>query len=419
MKDYLKEVNEKTYNEILPIIKEIRNHLICNSCGGSKYHDATCMYCNNINKELEEYLTKLNDILNKYSENIISTNTKDMPINDLFNLLSSIGNLESETINNLLEKYNYKEKYIKVRDNVFYQINMFDTHLTDLDLSIIENELFNQSTTLDIGKAFTFFVRNALAKHQNIKYEAFCELIRRYAILEMESFHFKGICEIVEDAGKREDEHDRQLGSQVFNKITLSDIGIKKLYNGDSFYVLITIYHELTHVLQFKNTVHKEIGMIEEIKDEILANHIDNYYRDNYNKVFFEIEARYHGLIHAIEVLESKMAIKVKKEGYVENELKYLQDHMYDKKRIINGAESHLDIIFAEFIKDKPELFQRYPQLHILYKIIDNEVFPKTPDELLSDYEVIMNNRNYSEQEKKIYELIISGYVRLDEQLKK
>jgi len=154
---------------------------------------------------------------------------------------------------------------------------------------------------------------------------------------------------------------------------------------------------------------HINAFILNEIRDYILANELDSYYEENYDNVLFELEANFYEIDATMKFLES-LGFKIDKTRYIK-EMGLIKAKMENNTRYVNGEETTLDNLFEKFIVDKPEFLEKHTQLTYIYKILDNKVYPKTEEELLNDYNTIVDNPNCSADDKEFYKTFYYHFI--------
>lgn len=436
IKEYLKyfdDINETFFNDAKPIVQHMQN-CKCKSCGSNMFRDNRCAYCMAVSKDVEEQLKKLETLIKKYSSTIENLPfSKKMPINQFLNMLASMDTVKSELVEDFLNKFEYREKY-----NVVFEAALRDmqkmlienVELPNRQLSIIESQLlFSKYRWVEVYEPyekhqkngvnkyalpFLFFAKNAGTQHNQISYEAFRQLVINFTNAEITrtlGFDRGGLCEVIEEPEKeRNDSHFKTLAYQKYDKIVLSEEIIRDLYEGKSFKVIDTIAHELTHMKQYY------YGFMygNNFKDKILSMYLPDYYDNNYYRTSFEKEAYIQGYLGCYDLLKSininpDLAYQSDNPSY----LNYMINHYNDPVRIVNGEERNIDDIFEEFISKRPDVFKEYDKkykyFHLLYKIVDDTVVPKTTEEIQNEYEELKAKgvESYEEPMDELYQYFL------------
>lgn len=380
---YLDDLTSTYYNEMKPLVENIIKIGRCKHYNGT-YINGECKYCRSFNENLDQYITKLDKLLTRFSETINHLPIKKMPINKLFNLLSTITNTEISNVNNLLSKYDYENYYDAFIEQTLKRIQVYDTTPTLSDLEINAFETYILKKEKEEKKEFFepiyhFFIRNALLKQQNISYEGFKHLIKQFTEQLMSCYYPNPHCIIKKEINSNTENDNPILGTSFLNKTELKENALYELYHNGNANIFVTIFHELTHTYQFKYIFlnsKSELSnfQIKELKDYILASEKKNYGKENYDYLSHEHEANYKGIQFTIQYLNS-LGLIWDKSNLLE-EMEKLIRKMDEEKRWIDGKEYDLNELFDNFIQTRPYLLNKYPPLKQLYKIQDNFVYP-------------------------------------------
>lgn len=436
IKEYLKyfdDVNETFFNDVKPIVQHMQN-CKCKCCGSNMFRDNRCAYCMSVSKDVEEQLKKLETLLGKYSDTIENLPFREkMIINNFLNLLTSMDTVKSELVEDFLKKYDYREKYNVVFEAALRNMkNMLieNVELSSQQLSIIESQLlFSKYRWAEVYKPyeksqkngenkyallFLFFVKNAGTQKNQISYDAFRQLVINFTNAEITrtlGYDRGGLCEVINEPEKeRNDNHFKTLAYHEYDKIVLSEEIIRNLYEGKNFNIIDTIAHELTHMKQYY------YGFMygNHFKDKILSMYLPDYYDTNYYRTSFEKEAYIQGYAGCYDLLKAiNINPDLAYQGVESSYLSYMINHFNDPVRIINGEERNIDDIFDEFISKRPDVFKEYDKkykyLHLLYKVVDDTVVPKTMEEIQSEYEELKARgiKSYEEPIEELYQCFL------------
>ena len=397
-------LNESYYQKLEKIIKKIRNYT-CPNCGG-KYENETCVFCYATNNDLKNDIEILNQILINITNDIEILNINNIPINTLFNLLNSLP-FKITSIKNFLNKYHYQENFDEFTNEILTKINSNDT-LTALEINCLETLIY-QNNNDKTNNLYNYFINNCARGKINASFECYKLLIKQFVEKLLKAFYKNPKC-IITDEQK---EHNGLIvsGKSKNHKVWINSLEIEEMYKTGNYNLINTIFHELTHGIQYKNIFNGNQTIdplvILEIKDSILSENLPNYYKENYNNISFEIEAQYYGLLLSTRYL----GINIHLIPELEEKLNNLQQKILNKKRVFQGETIDIDLIFNRYIYKHPELLEKHPQLYILYKKVDDKVLPLTKEEIYLKYNEIINNQNINDNEKEKYQLLFSNYI--------
>lgn len=384
------------------VILEINKRCNCSNCGGT-FNNSICEFCGVQDLELTNLLQKLNIELLVLTQLLAKREISKIDCNELFNYLILLKDRNILVVNNLLGKYHYIEQYQNLYNQCITKMQQ-GQELDDIELHVIETRILNHEESNDLTYLYDYFITKALKKEKNISFEAFKELIKKFAEANMLPFVENPTCFIVK-------EEEDVLGSSLFKYMFLDEETIRALYEEGNPKIIFVISHELRHTELYKrisidNLVSKFI--IDEIMELVLM----EYNKENYNNVFFEVEAEYLGIPAALEYLK-KLKAKLPSKILEEYITKYqtLEVKINDENRTFNGDLTTVEAEFNKIVKDKPEILVKYKQLEMLYKVVDNNVVAKTSDELSSDLEIILANPNIRAESKEFYKNFYGYYI--------
>ncbi len=358
---YFDDIIEKFYEETWFVGQKIRKISSCPCCGGT-YIEDRCKYCRMVNSELTESINKLETIIYRVTSILKNLPLESVPINKLFNLLYSISDKKISYINELLDMYNYEFIYNQFLSQIIIKLRNLEVKLTALEINTLETLIYCEEEVPEL--LYDYFIRNALLGKENISYDAFIEVMKRFTKSLMREYYTNPIC-IIGD--KEIFGNDRPVLAISFeNIIKILEDGIKDLYFGGVSDVLFTIFHEVSHTSQWKNVFNgnefldSDLG-IRELKDNLLVNFCDNYLEENYIYLSYEQEANYEGLKKYVQYL-NKLNIGINGGKYQEL-LEELSANMNSDIRYINGRKVDLNEFFADFVKFYPESLKGYTRL--------------------------------------------------------
>ena len=371
---------------------QANNH--CCSCGGSYESDACCKYCGEKNDRLEYLLLQLSKVLNTETQEILKSGGITPELSSLYFLRD----MNHPMINKILMDNSYQEKVINLQKKITPQ-SIKDSSFSPQELDFI----YKAYVSHDCGGQNEFLYASLVAKNLIMNREwTLPDVDRKKFIIEMtktfaeQSLKSKYIDVDIVDTLEEEvygDFSSTVLANNVFGKIRLS----KNLFDGTTDFseIFSTIAHELTHLNQQKGFfIDKALSLRElvGIKDYILSLGLPDYYKNNYANLSTEKEAFYIGYKDAIDYfnfLGVPIPDKVK-QGFSTSS-KISMDAYSNLERVCDEKVENLDDIFSDFVKNRPEILDRVPQLLFEYVNDNGVVRPKTKEELLNDRENFSN----------------------------
>ena len=159
---------------------------------------------------------------------------------------------------------------------------------------------------------------------------------------------------------------------------------------------LNTIFHEVYHEIQDNDTGSTRYTLGNRI-DNLLKKNNALYYEDNYNMIFFEIDARYHAALMTLEYLESVApeAYNMYKDEYmlqvVSEEANYEKN---DNKYESDGITLSRDEALESIIKNNPKLLNSNEVLRFIF---NDDGTRKTLFELTDVIKQNNNNQDITE----------------------
>ena len=422
MDEYLKEILNKSYGKVLRNVKFIRNNTKCPNCNGT-LSNGECKYCGTEIKEIKENIEKLNNELDQLFEIIIKTGQKNIPNNHLSNLLISIKGAGLERVNDYFSYFplsNIKEEKI---EEILAKIKGGHI-LTEDELLIIERFVYEKRENVldNIYDYFIFlYLCNIEDKSILLRPDCLEILLKMKTESLMKNYCNNYECRIVPssklECGGMMALADASGAFGTENLINLSDQTVRELYADGKETVISSIFHELTHIYQ-RNVVMRSphaftMFSLDEIKDAILSLIHKNYYKENYDNISFEIEAYYKSYYESLKYFKS-LNFQVN-EDRILKEMNDLLEKFKVCQRKLNGQEIDLDEYFYDFIKDKPLLLERYPQLKVEYKVENEIVVKKEIEELFSDYNKYLEIKaKLSEEDQQGYDYFYNSHLSLN-----
>ena len=408
---YIDTIINNTYKEINPLIKGIIDNGKCKNCNGS-FLDAICSKCGNKNNSLVDFIDLLEKHLKRFEEVLNNLPEKNFKINKLFNLLYSISSIKISCVEKFLAKYNYIETVLETSKIAIEKLEKKEK-LKKEELEVLEMIIKKEDLDFNYERLHELLIKNAILKMQNVSYECFLLVIKNFVIDKMKVYYKKPECIITKFTEYHEEDYERITMALSKNHIMwLNEELVKKMYYEGQNALINSIFHELTHSMQYKERFNGKLlnsFIIDEIKEFILANKLDNYYEENYRVINFELEARYFGILNAIEFFE-KLGFSIDKKRH-NMELEDIATIVMDKKRRYRGKKTTLDKEFDKYILKHPEILKKHTQLKYLYKVENKEVLPKSIEDLENDYKDLMDDYTISELDKQFYKDFYRQYL--------
>lgn len=176
-----------------------------------------------------------------------------------------------------------------------------------------------------------------------------------------------------------------QAGGSYYNSslsIKVSRKSIIDLIENKDLYALDTVFHENTHAEQYRDFENKHYLSYNRYvmqKEQILISEYSDFYRDNYDKTFIEIEANEKSAQKLGEYLDelnlsSKtqlMFLSAFGEKVVDmcTDVADKKKKEYDigEEKRIDGKNQNIYEVFDNLIKEKPNLLKDYPEFELEY----------------------------------------------------
>ena len=392
-------LNQNYKENLINNINIFCKNINCSNCGGTyNFQTFTCEFCGSLNEELKRsYLSISSLIPNLNKDNI----DKEITLY-LYKLINS-----SDIFNHALEQFDLT----KDTKNIIKELET-KVEYNDLDVKLLEY-IFSDDIFLNIDNVLRdVILRNVILRKNSLSKELIEKTISHLVLSDTRNiskdsrFYIRNLGENIEGSSFHYYVYlDREVMNSFYDK---GDISI--------FYVLP---HEMMHTyrtyLESKGKV-SSIYDILALKEMLLREYNqDIYFNDkNYVKNLHEIEANvfsYHAGTNYLRSLGFEISEEnaLSLSGVINNDLTRLDNPL----REIEGELVNINELFANFIKDKKDLFYKYPQLHyefkeeegqIVYKskmeLIDEMMFQNTDNNLDELYLTLIKNANDRESIK-------------------
>ena len=152
--------------------------------------------------------------------------------------------------------------------------------------------------------------------------------------------------------------YDLKYYSNFHDLIYIDDFGIKKVID-----MLMTIFHETTHYIQFTtnptNDVEKQF-----YKEHIIREYYPDYYEKNYSKISYERDARIKSYELCYNFLKDNIPemCYFLKQYYLKSYKEDIEINI-DEKEVFSNSKVDIDRIFDRLVFFHPEIKEKYPQL--------------------------------------------------------
>ena len=368
-------------------VAELMNLYVCSSCGSKEFNRATCVYCGNKNEKLEAKILKLVSLLKNYTYfKLTPTIISLYALKDLVNI---------KELTTFLTKHSIKEEIESQKAKIITKIEKQEK--LSLEEEQISTSLIKSHLMSDFPVNLT--IKNILLGKKLVSLDFFYEVIKLFAENAMLSIadnrlpKYQPTCEIKEMTNLG--------GARNTSYIYISSDTVKKIYQGN-LHNLQTIFHELTHI---KQNINIALGVIDSrtiryIKETVInaicqEQNIDFYHLE-YQKLSMEIDANLEGWIYLRRYLEYLGVIEKKETVSIEEIIVELEKKTNYKVNVANynfleREELDFEELFLICINKKPEYFDLYPPLKLLYIRDNDTIRAKTKEELMDSIKSIQD----------------------------
>ncbi len=368
-------------------VDELMNLYACESCGSKEFNNATCAYCGNKNEKLEAKVQELVSLLKNYTY---------FKLTPTLISLYAISNLVSiEELTTFLTQHKIKEEIEKQKEELAEKIRKQEKLCLEeeiVGISLLKNHLMP-----DFPVNLT--IKNILLGEKLVSLDFFHEVIKLFVENAMSSIannrlpEYKPTCEIKEMKNLG--------GARNTSNIYLSSDTVKNIYQGN-LHNLQTIFHELTHI---KQNINIALGVIDSrtiryIKETVInaicqEQNIDFYHLE-YQKLSMEIDANLEGWVYLRRYLEYLGVMEKTKETSIEEIMHELERKTNYKVNVadydfLEQEELDFEELFLICINKKPEYFDLYPPLKLLYIRDNDTIRAKTKEELMDSIKSIQD----------------------------
>ena len=376
-------------DEIINICKKIKSISKCSKCGGS-YKLDTCIYCGTKNGKLTELISKLDDLIDEFRNQVDISNI--IIINNFFNHLYSINDFEIPSVNQLLVDVNYTKLLEEHIQFIRKKINS-ENKLTQEDYDFLCFFLINNQFKDDMKLGVSNLLIKGISKKEcSFDINSLEEIVKIFVeeaiknVIGLKYTH----CKIVEYNDKR------TCGSALYGNVFVSKDQIKHLGEGKTTYLLRVLFHEMIHVRQFQRRKDRCISINDMLllKDKILSDVSRKFYDDNYYLLSIENQAYMNEGKETLSYMD-KLGITPSKEELddMDKDYEYHKNFSGVTSRVWEDKIWELDLLFDSYIYSNHKMLDKYPQLYLEYSIEDNRVRKKNIKEIESEYDDYLEGR--------------------------
>ena len=388
----------QNYKEILiNSINIFCKDINCSNCGGTyNFQTFTCEYCGSFNEELKESYINISSIIPYLNKDNID---KEITLN-LYKLINS-----SDIFNHVLEQFDLT----KDTKNIIKELET-KVEYNDLDVKLLEC-IFSNDIFLNLDNGLRdIILRNVILRKNSLSKDLIEKVISHLVLSDTRKI------------SKDSRFYIRNLGDNIGGLASHYYVYLDKevmdnFYDKGDILIFYILPHEMMHTYRTYLESQGRVSSIYDIlalKERLLRKYNQDIYFKNYVKNLHEIEANAFSYRAGTNYLKS-LGFEISEEnafslsGVINNDLTRLEDPL----REIEGELVNINELFANFIKDKKDLFYKYPQLHyefkeeegqIVYKskmeLIDEMMFQNTDNNLDELYLTLIKNANDRESIK-------------------
>lgn len=291
-----------------------------------------------------------------------SLKIKNIYPNNLYNNFLLLKNKNVEIVKEL-NQTNYEEIIQNRLCDIENKIKKEES-LNEEEYKLLEFYLLNGVITHDKEETiYNFLIKEALIRENHISYKAFEKLIIFFTKLKMNENHVCPICQI--KTQKQIDEIIRKKATK--KRISIPKEEIKDLYYNGNYELLKNLFYDLACIKNYKRKENNEIDTFfeKELKEEILANYLPSYYKNNDEKISFIVEAKIFAL-KTLNKLFELLGINFKNlDNPFTKEIEKLEMTYNDNKRLYKKQNFTVDELFEKLSKVRPEVLKYLPAVSI------------------------------------------------------
>lgn len=194
--------------------------------------------------------------------------------------------------------------------------------------------------------------------------------------------------------------------------VFLSEEMFYRFYKEGNISMFFILAHEIRHTYQSfcrdNNIITSYIDLLA-LKEAILRGYSSDIYfnNKNYVKNLYEIDANVYSYYVASNYLGS---LGISTYLDVDMEVSKETEKMGDLSREIDGEIVNINDFFADYVNDKPDLFNRFPQLAYEFKEENGNIIYKSKDEIIDEFlcsgegmeEIYFNLINNAKEREKV-----------------
>lgn len=384
-------LNQNYKENLINSINIFCKNINCLGCGGTyNYQTFTCEFCNSFNEELKKSYHSISSLIPNLNKDNID---KEITLY-LYKFINS-----SDIFNHALEQFDLT----KDTKNIIKELET-KVEYNDLDTKLLEC-IFSNDIFLNIDNILRdVILRNVILRKNSLSKELIEKVISHLVISDTRKIS-KDSRFYIRNLG------ENTLGSAFYYYVYLDREVMDNFYDKGDISIFYVLPHEMMHTyrtyLESKGRV-SSIYDVLALKERLLREYNqDIYYNDkNYVKNLHEIEANIFSYYAGTNYLKS-LGFEISEEaalnisGVINNDLTRLDNPL----REIEGKLVNINELFANFIKDKKDLFYKYPQLHYEFKEEEGQVIYKSKMELVDE----MTFQNKDESLEEIYLTLIKN----------
>lgn len=400
----------QNYKEILiNSINVFCKNINCSNCNGTyNFQTFTCEYCGSFSEELKRSYENIVSIISSLNENDID---EELSLY-LFDLAKN-----TKVFDELLNRLNFATKV----DEVVHRLASSPSY-NEEDVKLLEIIFSNDFFSNIDGNLRNRIIKDVILKKNTLSKELIEKVLSHFALAFATSLNMK-INFSVADLG------DKAHGDFSIDRLRLNEIDFDSFYNNGSSAIVYFLFHELYHAHKWyckvNGIIYNYIDLLS-LKEEILITHYNrsSLYDENSNyiKNIEEISADAFSYDNTKKYLNS-LGLEVDEvdaqvcSGIVYHDLERLGDPL----RQLDGEFVNINDLFADFIKDRPDLFELFPGLRYEFKVEDGYVVYKSKMELVDElifqndsakldelYLILIKNANDREKAKNMGDTKVS-----------
>ena len=372
----------QNYKEILiNSINIFCKDINCSNCGGTyNFQTFTCEYCGSFNEELKESYINISSIIPYLNKDNID---KEITLN-LYKLINS-----SDIFNHVLEQFDLT----KDTKNIIKELET-KVEYNDLDVKLLEC-IFSNDIFLNLDNGLRdIILRNVILRKNSLSKDLIEKVISHLVLSDTRKI------------SKDSRFYIRNLGDNIGGLASHYYVYLDKevmdnFYDKGDILIFYVLPHEMMHTYRTYLESQGRVSSIYDIlalKERLLRKYNQDIYFKNYAKNLHEIEANVFSYRAGTNYLKS-LGFEISEEAaldasnVVNNDLTRLDNPL----REIDGEFVNINSLFANFIKDKIELFHKYPQLHYEFKEEDGQIVYKSKMELVDEMTLQNKDSNLDE----------------------